>query len=467
MTSVLSTGASAAGALRPSLAPRGGPAGANDVRHVRLAVAGCGVVGGALLQALQREQRELAGRHGITIELVRVLVRDCERPRDVTFGAGILTNNLDTFLESEADIVVEAIGGIDPARRIAANAIGRGAHIITANKALLAERGGELASLARRRGVTLRCDASVGGGVPVLRLIDSALGGCSPRRVRAILNGTSNYVLTLLEQGATLGAALEQARHRGFAEADATRDLDGRDAADKLAIVAWAAFGIDPEHVIVRRRGLLPDPERLVHLATAAGGRLRLIAECERVGETDVVASVEPVIVRAESAFGRTVYEENRVELHGGWSSPLSASGPGAGGAPTATALLSDLLATVPLLRDKNRGGWQARQSAGVSVEDDREFRWAIGLPLGAVAALSSRASARDLQLDANENPDKDSRRSLADARDDKGGVIARENSIVVTTRCSWATVAAVIETLGDEVVIARLDDERNTRRTS
>jgi homoserine dehydrogenase len=345
---------------------------------VRVALAGCGVVGSALLRALVARKANLADRHGVDVVLTRVLVRDTSLERAAPFDRGLLTADVDDFLATDADVVVEAIGGLDPARRIALSALSRGRELVTANKELLAAHGSELAALAIRSGTTLRYDAAVGGGVPVLRLLDDALGAGTPTSVRGILNGTSNFVLTQLEDGATLDAALRAARAAGFAEADASRDLDGRDAAAKIALVAWAAFGVAPEAVTVRTTSLLPDPARFTRLAARFERTVRQLAECALV-EGDAVASVAPVLVAHDSAFARTRDEQNRVEVHTGWSAPLCASGPGAGGLPTATALLSDLLAA--------RGRARRPHNVGARASDPRLSSWAIEVR-GAPAVL-------------------------------------------------------------------------------
>jgi homoserine dehydrogenase len=336
---------------------------------VRVALAGCGAVGSALLRELVARRTTLAERHGVEVVLTRVLVRDVGRDRAAPFDRALLTASVEEFLATDADVVIEAIGGVDPARHIALSALGRGRELVTANKELLAAHGSELAALASRRGTTLRYDAAVGGGVPMLRLLDDALGAGTPTRVRGILNGTSNFVLTRLERGASLEAAQAEARAAGFAEADATRDLDGRDAAAKLALVAWAAFGVSPESVTVRRASLLPDPARLVRLGGRFGRVVRQVAECALV-DGEVVSSVEPLLVETDGAFAQTRDEQNRVEVHTGWSAPLCASGPGAGGLPTATALLSDLLTA--------RGRARPAARIGVPACDARRWRWAV-----------------------------------------------------------------------------------------
>ena len=336
---------------------------------VRVALAGCGVVGTAVLRELAARRDTMARRHGVKVVVTRVLVRDGERERAAPLDRALLTTDVGAFLATDAEVVVEAIGGLEPAGHIARTALARGRDLVTANKELLAAHGSELTALATRHGGALRYDAAVGGGVPVLRLLDDALGAGTPSVVRGILNGTANYVLSRLERGDTLDAALRAARAAGFAEADATRDLDGRDAAAKLALVAWATFGIAPERVMVRRRSLLPDPARHLRLAERLERTVRQVAECALV-DGAVVSAVEPLLVERGSALASTSHEQNRVEVHTGWSAPLCASGPGAGGLPTATALLSDLLA---------RPG-QARRvaSADVASVDRRASRWAI-----------------------------------------------------------------------------------------
>jgi homoserine dehydrogenase len=338
-------------------------------RTVRVALAGCGAVGSALVRELSLRQDSLERRHGKRVELTRVLVRDLGKQRAAELDRGLLTADLDDFLDHEADVVIEAIGGIEPARRIAEWTLQGGRELVTANKELLAAHGTRLFALAQQHGGTLRYDAAVGGGVPVLRLLDDALGGGMPTSVRGILNGTTNFVLGRLERGFKLDDALRAAREAGFAEEDASRDLDGRDAAAKIALVAWAAYGVSPESLAVARRSLLPDPQRYVHLARRVGGVVRQVAECALV-DSAVVATVGPVIVAPASALGRVRDEQNHVEVHTGWSAPLSASGPGAGGVPTATSLLADFVSTS---RPADRRGGARCTGADTRVSD-----WAI-----------------------------------------------------------------------------------------
>jgi homoserine dehydrogenase len=345
------------------------------MQTIRLAIAGCGVVGGGLVRLLNSSAESLRVRHGVRVELVGILVRNVARERGLSVDPYLFTDDVTEFLTTDADVVVEAIGGEEPAHRIAHTTLARGRRFISANKEFISAFGTDLQTLALTNAGVLQFDAAVGGSVPIIRTIQSALGGNSPASIKGILNGTSNFILTQLERGKSYESALAAARDRGLAEDDVSRDVDGRDAAAKLAILSWVAFGIPVKSVQVRTGGILPDAARLVRAGAAIGGRVRLIAECVALSENRLTAVVEPVVVSPRGSFGRTVFEDNRVEADLGWGSPLCVSGPGAGGAPTATSLLSDILANAsPVARasSKNERAW-------VSVEDPRKHRWVIG----------------------------------------------------------------------------------------
>jgi homoserine dehydrogenase len=363
-------------------------------RTVRVALAGCGVVGGGLVRLLHESSDAIAGRFGVRFELTRVLVRDVNRERGLPLDSSLYTNDLDEFLAHDAEVVIEAVGGTEPARTIAYSALKRGKKVITANKELVASYGDTLSDLANENETGLDFGAAVGGSAPVISTLRDLIGTTTPRSVRGILNGTSNFVITQLERGVSLEAALASARQRGLAEADCTRDLDGSDAAAKLAIVAWIAFGIRPASLRVRRTPLIPGLENLVRFASLESARLRLLAECTQLPGHRVATTVEPVIVAPESVFGRTILEENRVEVDLGWSSPLSVSGPGAGGRPTAAALLSDMLRVSPPPNDRGAGLAQF-----ASVPDPREHRWLVATTLD-ITTLRHTAKAGHLPVE-------------------------------------------------------------------
>ncbi|HUP89909.1 MAG TPA: homoserine dehydrogenase, partial [Longimicrobiales bacterium] len=273
---------------------------------MRVALAGCGVVGSELTRII--------GRQAADCEVVRVLVRDTGKERSVPVARNLFTDDVDDFLSCEADVVVEAIGGFDPSHQIARATLARGARFVTANKALIAQSGDELLALARTTGGRIDFEAAVGGGIPVIRSLRNSLRNTRVQSIAGILNGTTNYILTRIEQGETFDEALSQAQENGFAEADSSRDLNGTDSADKLRILAWIAFGVRPAELHVEVRGILPNPEQLVSEAKHQGGCLRLIAQCERTAD-GVRASVAPTIVPLDSAFARNVDEQNLISI--------------------------------------------------------------------------------------------------------------------------------------------------------
>jgi len=345
---------------------------ARGPRVVRVALAGCGTVGGELVRLLANGADEIRDRRGIRFELVSVLVKHRGRPRPGELDHALLTTDAGAFLASGADVWVEAIGGIDPALRIARHALGAGKRLVTANKALLAAHGPELAGVARRSGGRLDFESAVGGGIPVIRSLRDSLGLTGIRAIRGILNGTTNYILSRLGDGWRYADALADAQARGFAEASPARDLSGEDAADKLRILAWLAFGIEPGALLVRRRGIGAGPERLAADAALLGGVPRLVAEVVETAE-GIVAAVEPVIVAPGSELGRTRDEENAVVIDSRWNGSVRLAGPGAGGAPTASALLGDML------RSAARQP-RPRATPRASVDDAREHAWVISV---------------------------------------------------------------------------------------
>ena len=408
---------------------------AKTPRTVRVALAGCGVVGGGLVRLLHESAPAIASRFGVRFDLTSVLVRDVNRERNLPLEARLFTNNLDGFLRHDADVVIEAVGGDEPARTIVSDALRRGKKAITANKELVSSHGDALSALATENRAGLDFGAAVGGSAPVISTLRDLVGASTPLSVRGILNGTSNYVISLLERGASLATALASARERGLAEADCSRDLDGRDAAAKLAIIAWITFGIRPANLRIRRTSLVPGLERLVKLAAAEDACVRLIAECSQLPEHRVAAAVEPVIVPSQSAFGRTTFEENRVEVDLGWQSPLSVSGPGAGGRPTAAALLSDLLRISPPPNDR---GTEATQF--FSVADPREHQWLIA---------------------ARINPTSFERAVTESGLRSERFFSAFDDAAVITSPASWSSaqrLTEALEVLNAEPCIARYE---------
>lgn len=315
---------------------------------VKVAVAGCGTVGGALIDLLERHGDALQRRRGLRVAVTRVLVRDASRPRSIALDRALLTDRVDEFLDTPADIVVEAIGGTTAAREIAHGALGRGRRLVTANKALLRVEGPALDALAhahRAAGASLDFEAAVGGSVPVVRLLRESLAGHGLQRIRGVLNGTTNYILSRVERGMAFADAVAQAKRAGFAEADPTRDLDGTDAADKIAVLAWLGFGVDPASLDIRTRGIDDTLAQEARAAARRGRAVRLVATAIRIGES-VQASVAPRVVPRGHPFAQVRDEQNLIQLESESAGTLTVAGAGAGGSATASAVLADILRT-------------------------------------------------------------------------------------------------------------------------
>jgi homoserine dehydrogenase len=364
-------------------------------RTIRIALAGCGVVGGELARQVGALREEVETRYGIRFEIASVLVRDADRCREVPVARERFTCDRERFLATPADVVVEAMGGTDTALRIARSTLGSGRRLVTANKTLVAMHGGELARLAADAGGRLDFESAVAGGIPVVRAVSDQLHLAGIRRIRGILNGTTNFILGRLEDGDAYADVLREAQAAGYAEADPTRDVEGMDAEDKIRILAWLAFGASPATVEVRRRGILPDPDRLAADARAAGGHPRLVAECART-PAGISASVEPVAALSGSSLAAVRGADNYVEIETERNGTVRLVGPGAGGGPTASAIVGDLIRGArPVRPESATAAGAAPPVTGswvISVAPERHAEAALERTLGDHALLTVAA---------------------------------------------------------------------------
>ncbi len=324
----------------PALPPP--PAAPSATRTIRLGLVGAGTVGQALLQLLHERRADLAARHGLAFEVVGLAVRDVHADRG-PYAQGLprTTDALALVRDPLVEVVVEVAGGVAAMGPVVRAALEAGKPVVTANKALLADQLGPLAALATSTGTALAAEASAAAALPVLRSLARQVDGVS--RVVGIVNGTSNFVLTRLGEGMDLDAAVARAQALGFAEADPAADLDGHDAAAKLTLLAYRAFGVwaPPDTFPVAGIRALT-PERLA-LAEAVGHRLRHVAWAED-GPDGLHLAVEPVALPAWHLLAGVEEEYNAVYLDGDAAGDLAFFGRGAGGAPTASAVIADLV---------------------------------------------------------------------------------------------------------------------------
>jgi homoserine dehydrogenase len=310
-------------------------------RTLRIGLLGCGTVGGGFVRLVAQERERIRARFGVDLEIARILVRDPAKERSGV-DASILTTSATDVIDGDCDLIVEVVGGVHCAGAFVRRALAHGRPVVTANKALLAATGRELFAAAAHQGVELGFEASVCGGVPVIGALRRGLAGDSIESIRAILNGTSNHVLCRMEQGLSLAEAVACAQERGFAEADPSLDVSGRDAAEKLAILAQLAFDAPVRRTSVA--GIEDVTVGTIERARSEGFVIRQIAEAHRVaGGVELV--VEPRRVELNDPLARIVDEQNGVVIRGRAVGDVFLSGRGAGSMPTAVAVLSDVLA--------------------------------------------------------------------------------------------------------------------------
>ncbi|WP_418276260.1 homoserine dehydrogenase [Isoptericola jiangsuensis] len=337
--------------------------GAPQERVLRVALLGCGVVGTQVARILLDQTGDLAARAGATLELAGIAVRDTSRVRD-GIPADLLTDDAEALVDG-ADLVIELMGGIEPARSLILRAIGAGASVVTANKALLAEQGPVLFEAADDAGVDVAFEAAVAGAIPIVRPVRESLAGDHVTRVLGIVNGTTNYVLDeMTSNSLDLDAAVEQAKELGYAEADPSADIDGLDAAAKAAILASLAFHTRVSIDQVACEGIRAVTAEDVDWARRTGYVVKLLAIAEHTAE-GVSARVHPALVPAEHPLAAVRGAFNAVFVEADGAGPLMFYGQGAGGRPTASAVLGDL---VSVARDRLTGGKGSFESAYASL---------------------------------------------------------------------------------------------------
>ncbi len=326
------------------------PSAAESHPPLRVALLGCGVVGTQVARLLTEQADDLASRVGAPLELVGIAVRDASAPRDAAVDRSLLTEDAASLVE-RADIVVEVMGGTEPARSLLLRAIEAGAAVVTANKALLAEDGPTLYKAADAAGVDIYFEAAVAGAIPIVRPVRESLAGDRVRRVLGIVNGTTNYVLDqMATTGRGLDEAVREAQDLGYAEADPTADVEGYDAAAKAASLASLAFHTRVALDDVAREGILAVTADDVAWAAQTGHVIKLLAIAERRdgdatgAEAGVSVRVHPALVPTSHPLANVRGSFNAVFVEAESAGELMFYGRGAGGAPTASAVLGDVV---------------------------------------------------------------------------------------------------------------------------
>jgi homoserine dehydrogenase len=347
---------------------------------VRVGLLGCGTVGAAVVRMLRERAPEIERRAGVRLEIVRVAVRDAERARDVPLDASAFTSDPEEVVRDPAvDVVCELMGGVEPALGLLVAALEGGKPVVTANKELLASEGKRLMEAADAKGVDVSFEAAVAGAIPLIRPMKESLVGERLRRVIGIVNGTTNYVLTRMsDAGLSFDDALAEAQRSGYAEADPTADVDGHDAAAKCAILASIAFDSRVRAADVYREGIAGVTRQDIEFARRLGYVVKLLAVAE-LEDGMIAARVHPAMIPADHPLASVRGAFNAVFVEGEAAGELMFYGRGAGGGPTATAVVGDLVAVARHLVEGGRGlGCTCRLERDISPIHEMESEYYV-----------------------------------------------------------------------------------------
>ncbi len=324
---------------------------------IRIGLFGCGTVGGGIYKIIGEQREEIAWETGHTLEIARVCVRDPHKRRAVELPPEIVTTSASDILDDPAiDIVVEVIGGEKEALGIIARALTQGKKVVTANKLVVSRYLPLLRRLEELHGGRLLYGAAVCGSIPILKVIDETLLTDRIDALRGVINGSTNYILSKLQEGWSWEETLEVARESGFLEADPTADISGADAAQKLSILAFHAFGVHVPPERIATTGIDGITSRDIAEATRTGKRIKLVASA-RAGQSGLELAVRPEAIGEDDPLASVRDEVNIVELSCREVGPQRFTGRGAGSMPTANAVVSDLLDLLAQRRYRRRGG--------------------------------------------------------------------------------------------------------------
>ncbi|WP_432094797.1 homoserine dehydrogenase [Streptomyces sp. bgisy100] len=408
-------------------------------RPLKVALLGCGVVGSEVARIMTTHADDLAARVGAPVELAGIAVRRPGRVRDGVPEELITTDAMALVKRGDIDVVIEVIGGIEPARGLITTAFEHGASVVSANKALLAEEGAALHAAAEQRGTDLYYEAAVAGAIPLVRPLRESMAGDKVNRVLGIVNGTTNFILDKMDtSGAGYSEALDEATALGYAEADPTADVEGFDAAAKAAILAGIAFHTRVTIDDVHREGITEVTAADIASAKRMGCTVKLLAICERAADgRSVTARVHPAMIPLSHPLASVREAYNAVFIEADAAGQLMFYGPGAGGSPTASAVLGDLVAVCRNKVNEATGpGESAYTQLPVSPMGEVVTRYHISLDVadksGVLAQVATVFAEHGVSIDTVRQQGKDGEASL----------------VVVTHRAPDAALSATVEAL-------------------
>ncbi|MEU6812454.1 homoserine dehydrogenase [Streptomyces sp. NPDC046831] len=420
-------------------------------RPLKVALLGCGVVGSEVARIMTTHADDLAARIGAPVELAGVAVRRPSKVREGIDPALVTTDATALVKRGDIDVVVEVIGGIEPARTLISTAFEHGASVVSANKALLAQDGAALHAAAEEHGRDLYYEAAVAGAIPLIRPLRESLAGDKVNRVLGIVNGTTNFILDKMDSsGAGYQEALDEATALGYAEADPTADVEGFDAAAKAAILAGIAFHTRVRLDDVYREGMTEVTAADFVSAREMGCTIKLLAICERAEDGgSVTARVHPAMIPLSHPLASVRGAYNAVFVESDAAGQLMFYGPGAGGSPTASAVLGDLVAVCRNRLSGTTGpGESAYAALPVSPMGDVVTRYHISLDVadkpGVLAQVATVFAEHGVSIDTVRQQGKEG----GDSPSGEFGGTGEASLVVVTHRASDAALNGTVEAL-------------------
>jgi homoserine dehydrogenase len=417
---------------------------------LRIGIAGLGTVGSALVKVLRERHDALAEICGRPIEIAAVAARDRTRERGIDLSGIEWYGDPVAMAAADIDVFVELMGGEgDPAAAAVETALSHGRHVVTANKALLARHGVGLARIAEEKGVLLNFEAAVAGGIPVIKAMRESLTGNRVNRVFGILNGTCNYILTRMQrEGLTFAECLKEAQRLGYAEADPTFDIGGHDTAHKLAILTSLAFGTEIAADDIYIEGISNITIEDIYAAADLGYRIKLLGVAQRT-ETGIEQRVHPTMVPTNSEIAQVDGVTNAVAIESDVLGELMMSGPGAGGAATASAVMGDIadiaksrpgIQHVPALGTPAARRTPYRRAKMREHEGGYFIRLTVADRAGVFASIATRMAENRISLE-----------SIVQRSTEHRAIDRPQTVVLVTHATTEASVRAAVEAIGSE----------------
>ncbi|MCP1126220.1 homoserine dehydrogenase [Bacillus sp. 3103sda1] len=411
------------------------------MNEIRVGLLGLGTVGSGVVRIIEDHQDRLAHQIGCPVKVAKVLVQNIEKEREVQLTPTLLTRNPDEIINNpDVDVVIEVMGGVEDAKAYILQALQNGKHVVTANKDLMALHGAELLTVAKENQADLFYEASVAGGIPILRSIVEGLSSDRITKMMGIVNGTTNFILTKMsDEGRAYEDVLNEAQQLGFAEADPTSDVEGLDAARKMTILATLGFSTNVELHDVNVKGITSITEEDITYSKSLGYTIKLIGVAKRDGEK-LEVTVEPTLLPNAHPLATVQNEYNAVYVYGEAVGETMFYGPGAGSLPTATAVVSDLVAVMKNVRLGVTGNSAVTpQYEKVLKEEDEIYvkkflRLHVKDEVGVFAKITSLFSERGVSFE----------KIIQMPLQEKGAA----EIVIVTHRASLADYAYILETL-------------------